>query len=289
MTMKILKKRRTLKKMNCNPNMIGKSISNDSCFTKKAIHSIKRAYNRKNISNKIVSSNSQSIYNELKEKLNTCDDESCWLQELDGSQKKILHEKSFSPYKPTEWEKNPVEWLSNFDILNVLKQYEEKYSDFKFIGPTPIDFNSTPSNDGKCVWQELCVFQLQKYKDLGYNNIGVIFNLDKHDQSGSHWVSLFISIKDNLIYYFDSAANEIPVEIKKFIELVSLQSGNKLRFLTNVPYQHQYGNTECGMYSLYFIITMLDDTITKKKKINTFSKKRLNDKFIQTFRNKFFN
>ena len=50
---------------------------------------------------------------------------------------------TFTPYKPTEWEKNPVEWLSNFDILNVLKQYEEKYSDFKFIGPTPIDFNST--------------------------------------------------------------------------------------------------------------------------------------------------
>ena len=222
-------------------------------------------------------------------KLNNCNDESCWLQELDYSQKKTIHEKSFSPYKPTEWKKNPVEWLSNFDILNVLKQYEEKHSDFKFIGPTPIDFNSTPGNDGKCVWQELCVFQLQKYKDLGINKVGVIFNLDKHDQSGSHWVSLFISIKDNLIYYFDSAANEIPVEIKKFIELVSLQSGNKLKFLTNIPHQHQYGNTECGMYSLYFIITMLDDKITKRKKINTFSKKRLNDKFIQTFRSKFFN
>jgi hypothetical protein len=34
---------------------------------------------------------------------------------------------------------------------------------------------------------------------------------------------------------------------------------------------------------------MLDDTITKKKKINIFSKRRLNDKFIQSFRNKYFN
>ena len=47
---------------------------------------------------RLLSSNTQSIYNELKEKLDTCDDESCWLQELDDSQKKILHEKSFSPY-----------------------------------------------------------------------------------------------------------------------------------------------------------------------------------------------
>jgi hypothetical protein len=257
--------------------------------TLKTIHAIKRAYNKRNISRKIVSSSSQSIYNELSEKLNKCNDESCWLQELDGSLRKEIQEKSFTPYKPVEWEKNPVEWLSNFDILDVLKQYEEKYSDFKFIGPTPIDFNSTPGNDGKCVWQELCVFQLQKYKELGYNNIGVIFNLDKHDQSGSHWVSLFISVKDNFIYYFDSAANEIPLEIKNFVELVSSQSGNKLKFLTNIPHQHQYGNTECGMYSLYFIITMLDDTITKKKKINIFSKRRLNDKFIQSFRNKYFN
>ena len=282
-------KRRTLKKMNCNPNMVGKSISNDSCYTKNVIHTIKRAYNKKNISRKIVSKNSQSIYNELTEKLNNCNDESCWLEELDGNKRKEIQKNSFRPYKPVEWQKNPVEWLSNFDILDVLKQYEEKYSDFKFIGPTPIDFNATPGNDGKCVWQELCVFQLQKYKDSGFNNIGIIFNLDKHDQSGSHWVSLFISVKDNFIYYFDSAANEIPIEIKNFVKLVSSQSENKMKFLTNVPHQHQYGNTECGMYSLYFIITMLDDSIIKKRKINIFSKKRLNDKFIQTFRNKFFN
>ena len=212
MTKKFLK-RRTLKKLNCNPNIVGKSISNDSCYTKKVIHTIKRAYNRKNNSRKIVSMNEQSIYNELTEKLNKCNDESCWLEELDDSQRKEIIKNSFTPYKPTEWQKNPVEWLSNFDILDVLKQYEDKYSDFKFIGPTPIDFNSTPGNDGKCVWQELCAFQLQKYKNLGFNKIGVIFNLDKHDQSGSHWVSLFISVKDNLIYYFNRNLIRCTVKI----------------------------------------------------------------------------
>ena len=31
-----------------------------------------------------------------------------------------------------------------------------------------------------------------KYKKQGINKIGVIFNLDKHTQPGSHWVALFI-------------------------------------------------------------------------------------------------
>ena len=34
--------------------------------------------------------------------------------------------------------------------------------------------------------------------------IGIVFNLDKHDQEGSHWVSMFIDLKRDGIYYFDS-------------------------------------------------------------------------------------
>ena len=278
---------RNLRKMNCNPSVVGKSF-NGSCYTPKIIKKIKRAYNKKNKTKKIIGIDTQTIYKELTEKLK-CKDESCWLKQLNGPEKKFLHDKTFSPNKPNKWIDNPVEWLSNFDILNVMKQYEEKYTNFKFIGPTPIDFNSTPSNDGKCVWQDLCDFQLQKYKKSGFNKIGVIFNLDKHNESGSHWVSLFISVTDNIIYYFDSAANEIPNEISKFVKLILLQSNNKLKFFTNIPKQHQYGNTECGMYSLYFLITMLDESIKMKRKIDLFSNKRLNDKFIQSFRKKYFN
>jgi Ulp1 family protease len=113
--------------------------------------------------------------------------------------------------------------------------------------------------------------------------------MDKHNESGSHWVSLFISVTDKIIYYFDSAANEIPNEISKFVKLILLQSNNKLKFSTNIPKQHQYGNTECGMYSLYFLITMLDESMKMKRKIDLFSNKRLNDKFIQSFRKKYFN
>jgi hypothetical protein len=287
--MSIRKKTKTLKKMNCNPAVVGKSINKGSCYTRKVINRIKKSFNKNNKSNKIKSTNNQTIYNELSTKMKNCDDESCWLNDIEEKEQKILRSKSFSPNKPDDWIKNPVEWLSNFDILNVLKQYEEKYQNFKFIGPSPIDFNSTPYGNNQCVWDELCNFKLKYYNDLNFDSIGVVFNLDKHNESGSHWVSLFISIKYNLIYYFDSAANDIPREINEFVDLIIKQSLGKFKFLTNVPHQHQYENTECGMYSLFFIITMLDESMTMKKKINLFSKRRLNDKYIQLFRKKYFN
>lgn len=285
-------RKRSMKKLNCNPTVVGDTVNKKSCYTRKVLNTIKNVYNTNNIKKKITSTDDEDIYNELSLKLTNCQDESCWLNQFDQFdqlEKNKLRNQSFTPDKPKEWLNNPVEWLSNFDILNVLKQYEEKHDNFKFIGPTPIDFDLTPIGENKCVWQDLCHFQLHKYNESGYNKIGVIFNLDKHDEGGSHWVSLFISIKDNLIYYFDSAANKIPKEISKFVELVLSQSGKRMKFITNVPHQHQYGDTECGMYSLYFIITMLNESMTMRKKINLFSKKHLNDKFIESFREKYFN
>ncbi len=48
-------------------------------------------------------------------------------------------------------EKEPNEWLTSIDILNVMKQYEDKHDDFDFIGPSPIDFD-THKMRGECVW-----------------------------------------------------------------------------------------------------------------------------------------
>jgi hypothetical protein len=59
--------------------------------------------------------------------------------------------------------------------------------------------------------------------------------------------------------------------------------------------QHQYGNTECGVYSLFFIITMLTGETdlhkfkSVKQKINFFKNKRIPDKYISKFRELYFN
>ena len=42
-----------------------------------------------------------------------------------------------------------------------MRQLEDKYSNFQFIGPSPIDFDDHKIN-GDCVWEELCQFNLAK-------------------------------------------------------------------------------------------------------------------------------
>ena len=59
--------------------------------------------------------------------------------------------------------------------------------------------------------------------------------------------------------------------------------------------EHQKGNNECGMYSLFFIITMLTNKVNNKKfknmkqKLNYFTKNRINDKFVFQKRKQYFN
>ena len=53
----------------------------------------------------------------------------------------IYQKESFAPTAPDSWKRNINEWLSSLDIKKVMKQYEDKHSDFSFFGPSPIDFD----------------------------------------------------------------------------------------------------------------------------------------------------
>ena len=205
----------------------------------------------------------------------------------------------YRPIYPKEWKSNKNEWLSNFDILAVLKQYEAANKDFKFIGPTFIDFDEE-KYEGKCVEDQLCHFDIKNYVNKKISKIGIIFNLDKHNQHGSHWVSLFVDLKENIILYFNSTGEYIEDEIDRLIHRISRQykelKNIELKRIINRT-EHQMGDTECGMYSLFFIISMLTNTIggDEKKtfknytdKINFFIKKRIDDKEMENLRDKYF-
>ena len=57
-----------------------------------------------------------------------CKSEMCWLNRLASSNAQVrLKEILFSPEKPKSWNKDPNTWLTNFDIENVLNQYEESH------------------------------------------------------------------------------------------------------------------------------------------------------------------
>lgn len=282
------------KKMSCSPLVEGQTADKSTCYTDKILFEIRDAFNREHPTERIKSDTPKEVLNQLREKMsNSCNKEKCWLKLLSNQHQRVIDEFVFAPEKPIEWKNNPYEWLSNFDILKVLKQYEKKYRNFKFIGPTPIDFDARPADEGgKCVWEDLCHFDLNEYISRNFNKIGIIFNLQKHDKDGSHWVSLFIDIENSFIFYFDSASNPTPKEIKVLIERIREQSaeGGKepYAYYENYPNNHQRSNTECGMYSLYFIITMVEENKSIKNKIKLFKERKIPDKKMRKLRDHYF-
>lgn len=279
-----------LKKVNCSPK--DKNEMNDfSCYTDKSLFKLRDKWNLRHPDLKIVTNEPKEIHGLLKNYLsNVCNKESCWLKQKGefGNLDEDLKE-SFAPESPSEWKKNPNEWLSSLDIIKVMKQYENAYKCFDFIGPSPIDFNKQKLY-GECVWEELCNFSLEEQLKNGKTKIGIIFNTDPHNKPGEHWISMFINIKKKRIFFFDSVGNRAPKEVMEFVDKVKKQGQNmnpKMNFTydENHPVEHQYGNTECGIYSLYFIVHMLEDKMTD----NYLKTHVLKDEYMQKFRKIYFN
>ena len=275
-------------KLNCSPENKGKEYT---CYTDDDLLKLSNMWNARHPDKKIVSKDPKHIWEELKTYYSTvCNKESCWVRQMTKNtkmEKELLD--SFAPKSPEKWKMNPNEWLSSIDIIKVMNQYEKKYKCFEFLGPSPIDYD-TYLLQGECVWEELCKFTLENQIKKGKTKIGVIFNLDTHDKGGSHWVSLFVNIKKGTIFYFDSAGEKVPAQIKKFADMVTKQGKNlenpiHFKFDQNHPVEHQYGNTECGVYSLFFIVHMLEDKITS----HYLKTHMLKDKYMEQFRKIYFN
>lgn len=312
--------------MQCNP-----AIENDerighgtqSCLTPRVLYQIRDEYNKDHASDPIrVGSSSSSskdlnaLWYELRERLSSerkCSKEDCWLKEIDNQKlRKQIDDHLFAPDHPPEWNKNPTEWLSNFDIEAVIEDYVEKYADepdrkFKYLATSAINYGEKPAGKhGKCVEESLCHFHLKTdVEKHHYQYFGAIFNLDRHDQPGSHWVSFLISVPSHTIYYFDSAASAgkvkntdknfdqiklMPKEVKELVHEVkrqgaTLQPPVNFTFKMN-PKAHQKSTTECGMYSLYFLIHMLNNERSTWRRIEH---DNIPDKVLMACRKTFFN
>lgn len=279
-----------LKRLNCSPKPKGE-INDFSCYTNKSLYKLRDLWNARHPDVKITSSSPKEIHRLISEKLKgICNKESCWLkQKAEFGPLQSDMADSFAPESPPEWKKNPNEWLSSIDIMNVMKQYETAYKCFDFIGPTPIDFD-TRKLYGECVWDELCNFNLQEQIKNGKKKIGIIFNTDPHNEPGQHWISMFINIKKKEIFFFDSTGDKPAEQIMALVDRIKEQGLNlkpkiNFKFDSNEGIEHQYGNTECGIYSLYFIVHMLEDKLTD----HYLKTHILKDEYMKKFRHVYFN
>jgi len=124
----------------------------------------------------------------------------------------------------------------------------------------------------------------------GKSKIAIVFNTDDHDESGEHWISMYIDCKGkNLdqpcIYFHDSAGSDPPQEVMDLVERIKQQGKrNKITFtfLQN-DRPHQTGSTECGIYSLHFLIYMIQNGDFMK-----YIRNKKGDKYIEKYRKIFF-
>ena len=161
---------------------------------------------------------------------------------------------------PKEWKENPQEWLSNEDVEKLEKELEKVFASYECLGTFPIDFGSK-SMTGECLVSTLCSTDITSLVKKGKTQIGIVFNTDVSTGPGEHWVAVFCDVREDLEYprmtYFDSYAHQPEKEIKKLMKKWKEQwdkTGvhSKPMQLTYNTTRHQYENSECGMYCLYF-------------------------------------
>ena len=262
----------------CNPARHRKP--GETCLSLEALERIQQAWNKTHENAPITLPNSEkkintvtrrkSLWRQIREGMKNyydCDTEFCVVKKAPGLDKKTkntMTKKYFRPEKPDEWLKKETTWLDSFNIEDVMNQYEEGYPDFEFIGPVPIDFaapmTQTPfftqdsQTVGQCIVDELCKLEAKVALKKGTKRIGIIFNLDKHDEPGTHWVCAFVDYPKKSAYYFDSYGIPPPPEVARFLEKCKEQGC--LTILYN-DIRHQRKDSECGMYCLYVIICLL--------------------------------
>jgi hypothetical protein len=193
-----------------------------------------------------------------------CKTERCWIEKssMSPDEKTRLMKQYFRPSMPDSWNEDPDEWLDSLNLIGVMKQYEEVYPTFKFFGANPIDF-SAPNPYKKdalekreCLEDSICKLRLNTLTKEGKTHLGFIYNLDPSDKGGSHWIASFTDIPGHKSYYFDSYGFKPPPQIARFLRSLTLQDPTmKLQYNAR---RFQYGDTECGIYCLYFLIRMLE-------------------------------
>ena len=278
------KNNKTFKILNCHPKTTRK---NKSCYNDETIQLLKDNWNKKH-NDKITAKDPIQIWKELKYKISECKNELCWLDKTlnDSSKVKSIKKKMFVPDAPLiNWKKHN-NWLSSTEFNEVMEQYMDKYNNFLYLGPSSIDFDT--KINGVCIWPELCNLSIKKEMDKGKDKIGIILNLDKRSGKGSHWVAIFIDLKNKFIFFLESTGTIIPKEVKVFTERIQNQCkelGINMKIINNMKMRHQYGTSECGMYCLFFIISLLKEDKTP----DYFLKSRIKDSEVEKYRSIYFN
>ena len=252
----------------CAPNKYDNK--NNTCFSLEQLLEMAKAYNRYITKIKLspeekqyikvdtikIKEDKQYLLKELLKKFDKickgnefCLSKQEFMNEVVKEMREEIDQHTFRPSGPP----NPTEWISTIDINNILIQYEQVYSDFKFLGAVPL-------NCDELQFCSLYKLDFGKYDKMGVTRFGIIFNYDKFGQAGSHWVTAVANTETGEIYFCDSMGKKPFGNIVKFIEqfrkYYENETGEKIIYKYNTK-KYQTDSSECGIYSINFIIRLL--------------------------------
>ena len=257
----------TVKPKNKNDYKCAPSIkfNSGSCIDLPVLIEMARAYNETNKKKIKLLDNFKTLnppkykkylLKQFKERYdNVCTTQLCWTQQdfVDKMNEIMREELTKFTYRP-QGPAGKFEWLNTTHLNEVMEQYEKVHKDFKFLGAVPMDFDSLPILGIKDL-------NLDNLTNQGITKLGIIFNLDEHWQSGSHWVAGYTDLKDGKAYFFDSYGSTPDERARKLLRRFAKYSKDKFNVKvesTHNETRHQFGNSECGMYSLNFILELLE-------------------------------
>ena len=244
-------------------------------FDASEVDNLRKVFNKENPKSKpIRSGEPMVVWKQIQNRLH---------DKCDKSTECMILSLMSKPKAPGSWRTNPEEWLSSTDIDAVERQYTKVFSEYYYVGTVPIDFGKK-SKTGTCLVSSLCSLDIKGLYNKGYRQIGIVFNTDKSTGPGEHWIALFCDIRPELefprITYFDSYADKPEKEViqlmKRWSETWdSTRIHSKPMQVTYNKTRHQYENSECGMYCLYFHLCCLTGTSMES---------RIPDKVVRGFR-----
>jgi hypothetical protein len=182
-----------------------------------------------------------------------------WIQTV-----QIIHKKTHGTYTDSLQELVLIPESAGSEFSSprdhVENQFTKVFSKYYYLGTFPIDFDMK-SETGECLVSALCSMNIQELYKKGFTQIGIVFNTDVSSGPGKHWVAVFCDIGSEFEYpritYFDSYSHKPEKEIQRLMkrwreQWVSAGVHSKPMVLSYNKTRHQYEDSECGMYCLYF-------------------------------------
>lgn len=224
---------------------------------------------------KVNSNNPTTIVSTIKNMLD-CNSESCVLKRKDfvefaklNNIEGILNQ-FFKPSGPAD----SFGLLSNFNIDDVLDQFEERFRNRKFLH---IPFQM---RDFAKVGTQLATLDLARELKT-YNTFGVVLNTDYSTGGGIHWFCLFgekLPGNKVVLEYFNSSGKPPLAEVQAWLHKTKhhlQKSGYKVDVHYSTGIEFQRDDHSCGVYCLAYIWLRLEQVPTNWFRADNFNDDRM--------------